>query len=759
MVSAKGLALSAVLVAVGVCHGARYAIVSQAGASLPHAFAAEELQLHLRLALGEEVPIVDAAPEGAAAFELGTDRAKGIVGGEVAAALAEEESVYEVRDGVVAICGGGTNGLCYGVYTYLERELGARWYDADSEPVVRKVEKLDFAPRGFRTKPALPYRGMIGLWFERHADSREKLFCFRNRLNHIGRDYTNVRAGLKGKLVPRMIEISPGCHTFFTYLPPDPKGHRVGYVSDLEHGYFAEHPEWYSLSKNGKREPKQLCFSNREMRRELTKNFLVRLERRGGKGFIDLSAQDTPGALCNCAECLKLVEVHRSSGAPLYDYIMELGPIVKERFPEAVIHSLVYRKEQTQRPPVGFGKWPDNFAAMFAPIDDDVSKTLSHPHNEETFRDFVTWSKMVKMWCWYYPYTYGSKGLARPGLARAVADTRMLMEAGLTGSYYEMDVDYQQGVNFADALVWMLLQVYQDPSRDWRELRREFFDFAYGAASETMVAFSDWEERRQAECSTYITWDCSFPGRIGIDEIDTWQAAFDSAEALVANDAVRLQRVREARYGLDLAAINAKRGDVDRLYARAKETLRCATDRRYPASKLGQSFSTRHLKELNESNFTAKAKIKPLPSQFDGIDADRIRTSFPNCSSPQGSERVETPEAAAGFAIRGLPRKENEGAKTMAFGVYDPVGKKFLLDVKVPISEISCDAFKPVRIGVSPVPSERTFVWMSNWAVSCSMNCCYVAGHDDRFEIWLSLKLDEKGGLLCDRGVFVRRVE
>lgn len=31
---------------------------------------------------------------------------------------------------------------------------------------------------------------------------------------------------------------------------------------------------------------------------------------------------------------------------------------------------------------------------------------------------------------------------------------------------------------------------------------------------------------------------------------------------------------------------------------------------------------------------------------------------------------------------------------TMAFGVYDPVGKKFLLDVKVPTSEISRDAFK-----------------------------------------------------------------
>ena len=143
--------LTIALAVPGLCQGGRYAIVRPADASLPHAFAAEELLLHLKLALGEEVPIVDAAPDGAAAFELGTDRAKGIVGRDVAAALVEEESVYVVRDGVVAICGGGVNGLCYGVYTYLERELGARWYDADSDPVVKSVESLDFSPRSFRT--------------------------------------------------------------------------------------------------------------------------------------------------------------------------------------------------------------------------------------------------------------------------------------------------------------------------------------------------------------------------------------------------------------------------------------------------------------------------------------------------------------------------------------------------------------------------------------------------------------------------------
>ena len=78
------------------------------------------------------------------------------------------------------------------------------------EAFVRKVKELDFAPRGFRTKPALPYRGIIGVWFKRHADSREKLFCFRNRLNHIGVNYKNVRDDLKGKLVNIEVRLRDG---------------------------------------------------------------------------------------------------------------------------------------------------------------------------------------------------------------------------------------------------------------------------------------------------------------------------------------------------------------------------------------------------------------------------------------------------------------------------------------------------------------------------------------------------------------------
>ena len=77
-------------------------------------------------------------------------------------------------------------------------------------------------------------------------------------------------------------------------------------------------------------------------------------------------------------------------------------------------------------------------------------------------------------------------------------------------------------------------------------------------------------------------------------------------------------------------------------------------------------------------------------------------------------------------------------------------------NVKIPKAAISKDKFVPVKIATSEVLTDRTFVWMSGWAISCSMGVCYLPGHDDRFDIWLSLRFDEKDGLFCDRAIFVK---
>ena len=80
-------------------------------------------------------------------------------------------------------------------------------------------------------------------------------------------------------------------HTFYRLLPPTK--------------YFEKHPEWYS-EIDGKRtynhNHSQLCLTNDEMRKELTRNALARLRKDPKAGVISISQNDWRGQ-CQCEKC------------------------------------------------------------------------------------------------------------------------------------------------------------------------------------------------------------------------------------------------------------------------------------------------------------------------------------------------------------------------------------------------------------------------------------------------------------------------
>ena len=762
MVCAGCLALGLVCGVAGAEEG--YSIVTRGDASPCETFAAEELQTHLRLALGVDVPIVTRTPEDGEVFELGTDRAKSVIGEARVAALRDEESIYVVKDGVVAIAGGGAAGLCYGVYTYLEQELGARWFDQESDPVIRRVAKLDFRPREYGEKPRLDYRMILCAGENRHPDSRDRLFYFRNRSNQIDNNYLNcARTDLNGRLPVRMIEVSPGCHSLFLYLPPQPKARRTGtegYHSDRDEGYFADHPEWYTLNRDGKRvETMQLCLTNPGLRRKLTENILERIGRKGGKGFFDCSAQDVPGEFCYCPNCLALSKKYGSKGAPLFDYLHELAPIVKARYPEATIHFLVYRKEQTQRPPVGMPPWPDNLAAVFAPIDNDFAQDYAHPNNLDSLEDLKNWCRLVKVWTWYYPFTYGGSGMPKAGLRRAAVDMRLAIEAGLDGGYIEHDVGTREGLTFADAQTWMLLQHMRNPDTDWKTLRREFFDFSYGAASDAMIAYSDFIEAKLSGQMNFLTWDGGLPWRPTDEELRRYTKLFDEAERLVADDADRLQRVREVRLCWDALCLVKSCPDLDAVEARVNDTLTKALKRRYdmpgdqrPAQRRGL------LQTVKTRKFLASVTVKPLPKEFDGIPEDRIFQSYPSGCLKNYTEYVKDAAAATGYAVREPLKAGKKLPKPYPCGFYDAAGKKFILNAKIEEKDFGSGEYRFHKIGTVPMPSNNCIVWFgTSWAMSLKADMCYRPGSADTFDVWVSLKFEPDGTVACDRVVFVRK--
>ena len=747
-----------------------YSIVVNADAPLPDRFAAEEMQTFLEESTGARFQIVSPGAGVSKSIEIGTARARKIVGETRSAGLRDEESVYVVKDGVVAIVGGGATGNAYGVYSFLEQEVGCRWFSLMGENLVPRHDTLDIHPKTYVEKPRLEYRDILCMGMHWDKDSKDMLFLYRNRLNQGANNFTGLlRKDLEGKLVPRMKGLSPSCHSLYFYVPPrDTKDRK---------GYFKEHPEYFTMNRKGERVVSQLCFSNPELRRVLTENFMARARQQGGKGFIDISAQDdSTDAFCYCPECLAITEKHKSIGAPLFDFLLELAPKAKKEFPDLTIHFLVYRESQTQTPPVGMPeRWPDNLAAVFAPIDNDFSKDYLHKNNARAYSDLKAWCRMVRTWTWYYPQPYAPGRPPFGGLERTWTDTRLAIEAGLVGAFYEHDVGTNQGAGFADMQTWMLLQHFRNPDRDWRDLRREFCDFYYGPAADDMEAYDEDLERLRREYG-FQAWHLPMAKAFTSDNLLKWNAIFDRMEAAVASDAVRLQHVREVRMGLDYQTLMGYRALVrehpefsapaTNIHARAMSTLDNALKRRYTDPNSAPTFFKAYRPtidtHLDLGLVMAAVDPKPLPAEFAGIPEGRIRQVIAERAYSH-MKRVKMEDAATGFALC-----EKDAGHKVPFQIAfrDFKNKKNYVDTVLQAKDLKPGKFHFYKVGRVPIPNEqcKIVIGRSGWNVIFT-DRLYIPGNDDLWDLWVSLKFDgplfdkssslEESNVYFDRAVFV----
>ena len=750
-----------------------YSIVVDADASPTDRFAAGELQTYVGKATGAMLPIVGPDAGAVKAVEIGTKRAREIVGAGRCAALRAEESVYAVADGVVAIVGGGATGNAYGVYSFLERELGCKWLTPAGDEHVPLRATLEIAPCEHVEMPRLAYRDILCFGPRWKAASSDWLFLFRNRINQVQGNFENpVRADLAGKLVPRMRELSPACHSLFTYVPPNDTKDRKG--------YFKEHPEFYSLETNGVRRARQLCFANPELCRVLAENFLAHARKQGGKGFLDLSAQDSGDAFCHCAECRALVERHGSVGAPLFDFLRELAPRAKREFPELTIHFLVYRKDQTQKPPVGMEAWPDNLAAVFAPIDDDFAKPFSHPDNRGTFADFLAWSSLVRTWMWYYPVPYSSI-VPFGGLERCAEDLRLAIEGGLDGGYFEHDVGVRQGINFADMTTWAIMRLYRDPGLDWRALRHEFCTAYYGAAAADMEAYEEDLERIRRVSPVFLYWHLPLSATVAPENLVRWNALFDRMERSVADDARLLQRVREARFGLGVETLRAYRrlagfsadcalATPESIRDGLQMTLSRALGRRYDNPENQDAMRGQHASMpqswIDAGYRMATTTPKPLPEPFASLSEEDVVQLLPERGRGL-MEFVVRGDAAMGWALREKNVEEDAQKPPYPFGFHDWANARSLLRREIPAAEIEPGAFKFYRLGRTRIASSDCRLWIGrSWELTMPCSHLYKPGDATEWDMHVSLAFDGpafggvgQGGrssVLFDRAIFVR---
>ena len=737
-------------------------------------FVLDDFRALLRSATGADWPVVSAkdAPAGRRIF---FGRAPE---GFDAASLADQEHCVVTRGEDVYLFGGGRNGTRYAVYSFLQKDLGFRFFDTHGGVACPKLP-LTLAPTEARRKPPFRFRylcGGSGMFNHPTAD----LFLFRHGQN------AWVGLGVPARGVPEPADecriLPPHAHALRHYLPADGKERAFAWIRqqggpDLK----TEHPEYFSMNAAGVRVfNHQYCLSNPGCRRLLKERILENMRRNLQCNVFDVSAGDTPGPFCCCQECRRLVEKYQTVAAPLVDFLFELCPEVRERFPGNYVMSLVYRKAQTQPPPKGIDRLPDNFIPNFAPIDDNFARDWKDPSNAGTYADLREWCRLSEeTMVWYYPNPYGT-ALTPPfgNVARAVTDLRLMREAGVTAHLWEHNVGVPFNVGFSELETYVYVRLMNDMTLDWRQLADEFIDFEYGAAAELFRKYWQEQEKLRVETPLSMLWNPKLEAyrHLTPERLVRWNADFDRMESLVRDDPERLYAVRRVRLCLDRVLLtdyrNARRAGLgasaEEIAERVQSTAgRAAGDFCGKGTKHRQEEFLKNVRrDVETARLLNRCEPKPLPAEIFGkYPAEKLFTAMPKVFR---TPYEEDPDAA--YGIRAVYTANGKGAKLpLVTGFDDMTVKKH-------------HALSKITKEMLPPRGQYRFYEMGK--IVLSLDCLLRSGEDEGMDLkadvsraweigsfnratgWISLKFEgpafypEDAGkpnrVFCDRMAVVR---
>lgn len=730
--------------------------------------AVDELKEFLKRATGADFKVIANSSENTAAPRIFVGLSPVVIkllGNNPDAELKDQEHVVKSLNNDIFLFGKGEYGNLYAVYSFLENQLGCRWYTAYGDMLIPSHSALKLEPFDYKRGFAFQIRSMMNSFYKNRTDCN--LFLYRNFQNQI---INSTQPGLKSAYR----DIPPGVHTSFSYLPPGGPiapgtNAPVSWLKDKK--FFDTNPEFFSMDKDGKRvNSRQLCFSNPALRRKLTEHIEKRLDEFNGKGIITLDANDVGEAFCYCDGCKALTGKYKTNGGPLFDYLLELCGYIKKKYPEAFVKTLAYRKLQTEVPPSGIDSLPENMIIIFAPIDDNFLDAMS-PGTCSNLKKWCSLSKHV--WVWYYPNPYMQQHplkLLPPfaNLERLAADIKIFKQIGVGGTYFEHDSGVAQSANFSDLQTWMMLKLFQNPDQDAAGLIKEFTDFYYGNAAGLMRQYiSELESCRKdlVKAKTSWRWNTTMGQYtfITTENIIKWEKMFDEMEKLTEKTPEQQFHVKLARMSVDVSAIlNMKKitdkyPDVKTSFSnteyRFRESYRQMMTKRMPGQQADISAWIEQIKQ----------QPKPLPAPFDKM-TDSLQQVNPNVPNAlPASACVKDSDAAWGIA-----NSEKTDKKPFLLNFYNHQTKKFGISKSINESEISPDVYKFYKLG-KIILTPSCSIFSGGQLISINLGHCYSPDEPSaEYEAYVSLKFegpaysiaagkDKPNQVLCDRVVLIKK--
>jgi len=683
--------------------------------------------------------------------------------------FADEEWGVKSQAGNLVLNGGGTRGVLYAVYNFLEKQAGVRWWNPWEE-FVSQNQEIDITALDLRGKPAFSYRDVYATYGEDGGR-----FAIRNRLNRDGDAPIDARYGGSNDYGPPY-----HVHTFYKILPPSK--------------YYAEHPDWYIV--HGKDTPNwsnsQLAVSNPEMRREFLKQLLeiIRTSRQTALAkqlpppvVYSVSQEDNDLPFSNNEADRQLVAQNGGAeSALLIDFVNYLADNVKDEFPDIYIDMLAYFI--AEKAPTNMSV-RDNVVVRLCDTQSNMFETINARRNAPLRENILAWAKICKnLRIWDYNISFTHPQLPVPTVHTYGPDFQFFLNNNVQGVFIEFHNPLL--ADMRDLKLWLMCKLLEDPSLDQDKLLVEFTDGFYGPAGVHIRRYLKLLEAKVvAEKSDIVgtfndLWEFKY---LDFEFLNAADKVFQEASAAVADDATFAHRVNHARSTVDYAILafyprNARQwvdagyslGNIplkkDEVAGRYLNSMYQQIDLRF-AGNIAAINENKHHTYVRLQELIAGNTLISTPARFKEIPADKL-TVFDarDMRNYQKIAKVTSDaEAESGMATRFVVTAE-EAEKyrlPMVWGLYDAEKSKGVLENHIRTEDVQGPGYHWYKLGETELTKRRYIYFTWSWYIQLDLLAAFQKDKPDaEYEIWANIKFE--GGLFPhgtsqkENAIFVERV-
>jgi hypothetical protein len=450
-----------------------YRIALSPLASESEKWAANELQHWLKEISGAELPVqqLDVNYKGPQII-IGYNDITAKVTGTAAPAPGNESFRYFSSGADIFIYGGSQRGTMYGVMSFLERELGCRWY-TPAVSVIPARDEITFNSFDHSEAPGIRVRN--DFYFE----AFDPVWCARNRMNGAMGSTEDTLSPEKKWAVARKqpggIESYWAVHTFYPLVPPEE--------------FYAKHPEYYSLINN-KRVYKeaQLCLTNPDVLKIVTERIRRRMRENPEYLIYDVSQNDWDNP-CQCDKCQAIAKREGSEAGPVLWFVNQVAAAVEKEFPDKFVGTLAYKYTRKPCKTIHARK---NVVVRLCSIECCFSHDIrSCPRNEPFLEDLKSWSAIApNMYIWDYVVYFQHYLMPYPNIRVLQPNIQVFRDNNAIGIMEQ--AAYQcRGGEFAELRSWVISRLLWDPDCDVESVIDDFIFGYYGRAGKSVRRYFD----------------------------------------------------------------------------------------------------------------------------------------------------------------------------------------------------------------------------------------------------------------------------